>query len=312
MQPAAGVHLSDAALPVSPDPDCTGGSERHRRDADKYGASWPLLCCALAGKSLLQHVLSFNESQPISLICNDQYPQWMKSLRFFLHRGGLHSLYLTFTKPEHLRTLGPLIARSSASLTSLGLELLFRQCRQDRKGFTQGFLKDCSQLQQLRLGRGKWKLNESCANAAWMQSLRSLTLAFVDSFAMEYKFLDAITPQLTDFTLYEVPRFQFGTIRHSFSFSNARILRFLFLETKLILTLNLPSSLTTLSVMARFVELTCQSDTPLALNHLILYARSKLRASLLCFASARCQLRAFVEELAPQGCAYGGGAYGRA
>ncbi|CAI5530574.1 unnamed protein product [Closterium sp. Naga37s-1] len=52
-------------LPVPPDPDRTG-SERHRRDADNYGASWPLLCCALASKSLLQHVLSFSVSHFLS------------------------------------------------------------------------------------------------------------------------------------------------------------------------------------------------------------------------------------------------------
>ncbi|CAI5530570.1 unnamed protein product [Closterium sp. Naga37s-1] len=284
MQRAAGAHLRGAVLRVSPDPDCTG-SERHRRDADKYGASWPLLCCALACKSLLQHVLSFS---PISLICNHHYPQWMDNIRFFLHHRGLHSLDLTFTKPEHLHILGPLIARSSASLTSLDLELHVRHGLPSRDGFTLGFLKDYSQLQQLKLGRGEWKLNESCANAAWMQSLRCLTLAHMDRIALEYDFLDSITPQLTEFTFYEARRsFCLRTISHRFSFSNVRILRFLFLDCNLKLNLNLPPSLTTLSVMADFVQLTCHSDSPFALHQLILYAHAELHASLLCFASAR-------------------------
>ncbi|CAI5493402.1 unnamed protein product [Closterium sp. Naga37s-1] len=291
---SAREQLRDADLPVPSDPDRMG-SERHRRDADKFGASWPLLCCALASKSLLRQVLSFSESQQISLICNHHDPQWMDDLRFFLHHGGLHSLDLRFTKPDHLCTLGPLVARSSASLTSLDLGLHDRakehgwQDRwQDRDGFTLGFLKDCSQLQQLKLGRGEWKLNENCANATWMQSLRTLTLAYMDRMALGYECLDAITPQLTEFTLYECPSSNcLGTFTHSFSFSNAHTLRFLLLNITLNLSLNLAPSLTTLSVMADCIELTCRSDTPLALHQLILYARDRLRTPSLCFASAR-------------------------
>ncbi|CAI5478946.1 unnamed protein product [Closterium sp. Yama58-4] len=235
--------------------------------------------------------MPLQESQPISLICSHQHPQqWIENVRFFLHHGGLHSLNLRITRPQHLRNLGPLIARSSTSLTCLELELhvqISGYRLQHLEGFTLGFLKDCSQLQQLKLGRGRWNLNESCVNAAWMQSLRILTLAYMNPIALEYEFLDAITPLLTEFTLYEVSRYKVGTFSHCFSFSNVRTLRFLFLDSTLKLTLNLPTSLTTLIVTADLVELTCQSDIPLALHQLILYAQSGLCAYLNCFTSAK-------------------------
>ncbi|CAI5478945.1 unnamed protein product [Closterium sp. Yama58-4] len=261
-------------------------NKRHT-EANGHPFGWEEFKAAMLAAFLSQPP-ALEENQPISLICNHHYPHWMDNIRFFLHHNRLHSLDLRFTKPEHLRTLGPLIACSSASLTSLDLQLHAPIWRKDSESFTLGFLKACSQLQQLKLGRGEWKLNESCARAAWTQSLRSLTLAFVDRINLEYEFLDAITPQLTEFTLYEVsPSKCLKIFSHSFSFSNARIVRFLFREVNLKLTLNLPPSLETLSVMAIRVELTCQSDSPLALHQLILYVHDELRASLLCVASAR-------------------------
>ncbi|CAI5493400.1 unnamed protein product [Closterium sp. Naga37s-1] len=126
MQPTTGVQQSGANLRVLLDPDGTP-SARHRRDTNKYQASChAALTPARASSSTpspppsvtSSHcpngisdgynppgVVSLQESQPISLLYSHQHPQhWIDSLRFFLHHGGLHSLDLRFTKPEHLRT----------------------------------------------------------------------------------------------------------------------------------------------------------------------------------------------------------------
>ncbi|CAI5483020.1 unnamed protein product [Closterium sp. Yama58-4] len=161
--------------------------------------------------------------------------------------------------------------------------------------WTLGFLTECAQLRELNLGRGKWSLNKQCVNAAWFKSIRKLTLEQVDFGSLSFQFLQSITPQLHEFTLYEDgnglredPRFPFSTSRLAFAFPNARLLRFRFANTGLHLTLSVsPAALKTLSVMAKRLVLSCKSTAPLALDHLSLYCQEHLDISSLCLASAR-------------------------
>ncbi|CAI5520459.1 unnamed protein product [Closterium sp. Naga37s-1] len=272
--------------------------EQHKENADTYGASWALLCCALASKRLLNLVVAFSESQPISLCYGDQNPHWMRSVRFFLTRASLRSLHLRFSSPDQLPTLGACIARSSPSLSSLRLELQGTVGSSKHQGndyWKLGFLKECAQLRELNLGRGMWVLNRECAGAAaWFKSIRNLTLEQVHFKSLSFQFLQSITPQLHEFTLYEDgnvlrehPRVP-STSRLALSFPNARLLRFRFAATELHLTLSVsPAALKTLSVIAKRLVLSCKSTTHLALHHLSLYGQERLIISSLRLASAR-------------------------
>ncbi|CAI5992716.1 unnamed protein product [Closterium sp. NIES-64] len=100
MQPPAGRNLPVKLV----DPDFTAVGQ-HRKNAKSYSSGWALLCCAMASKRLLTHVLSFSAHHPISLVYNDLHPQWVKSVAFFLRRRGLRSLALTYTHIMQLNTL---------------------------------------------------------------------------------------------------------------------------------------------------------------------------------------------------------------
>ncbi|CAI5520458.1 unnamed protein product [Closterium sp. Naga37s-1] len=154
------------------------------------------------------------------------------------------------------------------------------------------FLKDCAQLQELNLGRGMWKLNWQCVNTSWFKSIRKLTLEHVHYGSMSFQFIEIITQQLHEFTLYEDgnmlrehPHVPSATTL-AFSFPNARLLRFRFASTELHLTLTVPPSLETLSVVAKRLVLSCKSTAPLALDHLSLYGQEQLVISSLRLASA--------------------------
>ncbi|CAI5488046.1 unnamed protein product [Closterium sp. Naga37s-1] len=271
--------------------------EQHEENAYAYGTSCALLCCTLASKRLLNLVVAFSESQPISLRYDDQNPHWSQSIRFFLTRPGLHSLDHHFSSPDQLHTLGACIARCSPSLSSLRLELQGPICSsedQENECWMLGFLKECSQLQELNLGRGMWKLNWQCGSAAWFKSIRKLTLEQVHYGSMSFQFLESITPQLHEFTLYEdgnvLRKYQrvASTNRLAFSFPNARLLRFCFASTELHLTLSVsPAALKTLSVMAKRLVLSCKSTAHLSLDHLSLYGQEQIDISSLRLASAR-------------------------
>ncbi|CAI5982095.1 unnamed protein product [Closterium sp. NIES-65] len=240
--------------------------EQYEKNSHTFGASWPLLCCALASKRLLYLVIAFSEGHPISLRYNAQRPQWMRTIRFFLAHPGLHSLHLRFSNPEHLPTLGACIARSSPSLSSLRLELQgtvdFKE--QQNEHWTLGFLRPCGQLQELNLG---------------------LTLERVAFKNVSFQFLDSISPQLHEFTLYEESDLIFGPrlASHTLALS----FRFRFANSKLKLTLTVSPALKTLSVMAKQLSLNCKSTAPLALHHLSLYGQEQLVISSLPLASAR-------------------------
>ncbi|CAI5519136.1 unnamed protein product [Closterium sp. Naga37s-1] len=79
----------------------------------------------------------------------------------------------------------------------------------------------------------------------------------------------------------------FGTHDMKFSFPNARLLRFRFASNELKLTLIISKALKTLSVMAKWLVLSCKSTAPLALDHLSLYGQDRLVISSLRIASAR-------------------------
>ncbi|CAI5519125.1 unnamed protein product [Closterium sp. Naga37s-1] len=260
--------------------------------------STPLLF-QISNSSTLSHPthLQSQESQPISLRYDDQNPHWSQTVRFFLTRPGLHSLDLRFSSPQHLPILGACIARSSPSLSSLRLESqgpVGLSQNQDKNCWTLGFLRECAQLRELNLGRGKWKLNKQCVNAPRFKSIRKLTLEHVDFGSLSFQLLQSITPQLHEFTLYEdgnvlreyphVP----STSRLTFFFPNALLLRFRFASTELHLTLSVsPAALKTLSVMAKRLILSCKGAAPLTLDHLSLYGRERLDISSLRRASAR-------------------------
>ncbi|CAI5483016.1 unnamed protein product [Closterium sp. Yama58-4] len=164
---------------------------------------------------------------------------------------------------------------------------------QESESWLLGFLKDCAQLQELNLGRGMWKLNWQCVNTAWFKTIRKLTLEQVHYGSMSFQFLEIITRQLHEFTLYEdgnVHReysHEASTSHLAFSFPSARLLRFRFASTELHLTLTVPPSLETLSVVAKRLVLSCESTAPLALHHLSLYGQEQLVISSLRLASAR-------------------------
>ncbi|CAI7784015.1 unnamed protein product [Closterium sp. NIES-53] len=276
-----------------------------------------------------------------------QNPHWMRIVRFFLARPGLHSLHLCFSDLEQLPTLGACIAHSSHLSESEGLvfesqcvhfghpsaggcqrsagdprliigkgyrlvvlggyghiDLLLNKsfypngtvCSsmgQESKSWPLGFLKDCAQLQELNLGRGMWKLNSQRVNTAWFKSIRKLTLEQVHYESMRFQFLKIITRQLHEFTLYEdgnVLREHpcvASTTTLAFTFPNARLLRFRFASAELHLTLTVPPSLETLSVVAKQLVLSCKSSAALALHHLSLYGKDQLVISSLRLASAR-------------------------
>ncbi|CAI5948640.1 unnamed protein product [Closterium sp. NIES-64] len=232
----------------------SSAADQHEDNARGYGSSWPLLCCALASKRLLEHVLSF---VPISLVYENE--RWQKTIRYFLTHHGqrITSLHLIFTEMDQLPSLRPLIARCSSALSSFSLKWrgfvsMFEE--HEYKDWTLSFLQDCLQLQRLKLGRGMWNLDKGCANAAWLKSIHCLTLKQVDMSHVNFEYLECITPQLHEFTLYQhwhLSRWPvFGSHAMTFSFPNARLLRFRFANNEFKLTLSVSSALKTLSVMA--------------------------------------------------------------
>ncbi|CAI5520454.1 unnamed protein product [Closterium sp. Naga37s-1] len=234
------------------------------------------------------------ERQPIYLVYKDK--SWQKTICYFLTRHGqsITSLHLIFTNLQQLPTLRPLITRCSPALSSFSNKLrgfVDSDEEQEDEDWTLDFLNDCSQLQRLKLGRGMWNLDESCANAAWGRSIRCLTLKHMDRRYRNYNFLDSITPQLHEFTLYEHWHLAHGPVFGShvmeFNFSNARLLRFRFASNELKLKLTVPPSLKSLSMMAKWLVLSCKSTAPLALDHLLLYGQERLVISSLRIASVR-------------------------
>ncbi|CAI5483101.1 unnamed protein product [Closterium sp. Yama58-4] len=216
------------------------------------------------------------EQHPISLVYEDK--RWQKTIRYFLTRHGQHitSLHLIFTDVQQLPSLHRLIVRCSPALSSFSIKLrgsVDSDEEQEYKDWTLSFLKNCSHLQHLKLGRGMWNLDKSYTNH------------------VSFKYLDSITPQLHEFTLYQHWHLSrgpmFGTHEMKFSFPNARLLRFRFASNELKLTLTVSKALKTLSVMAKWLVLSCKSTTPLALDHLSLYGQGRLVICSLRVASAR-------------------------
>ncbi|CAI5482994.1 unnamed protein product [Closterium sp. Yama58-4] len=133
---------------------------------------------------------SLHAQHPIALVYNDLHPQWERSVAFFLHWRGLRSLALTYTHIMQLHTLCSQDQWQFSSLTSLSLKL--RGCVDSAQQFDtveQGVRDeveeeywtqylDCPRLQRLKLGRGKWVLQNSWADE--FKALRSLTLKHVD------------------------------------------------------------------------------------------------------------------------------------
>ncbi|CAI5519123.1 unnamed protein product [Closterium sp. Naga37s-1] len=110
---------------------------------------------------------------------------------------------------------------------------------------------------------------------------------------MRFQFLEIITRQLHEFTLYEDGNMLrehscvASTTTLAFTFPNVRLRRFRFASAELHLTLTVPPSLETLSVVAKQLVLSCKSSAALALHHLSLYGKDQLVISSLRLASAR-------------------------
>ncbi|CAI5981967.1 unnamed protein product [Closterium sp. NIES-65] len=299
MQPPAGRNL-----PVkSVDPDFSA-VRQHRKNVETYGSGWALLCCALASKKLRNLVLSFS---------------WERSVAFFLRQRGLRSLALTYT---HVMQLDTIVSQDEWSFASLSLKLRgfpdFSQLFDRELGNSQLFDRElgnedvveqgdrddtvqehwshyygCPRVQRLKLGRGKWVLSDGSAGK--LKALRSLTLKQIDWSHVDVKYLAALTPQLTEFMLYEGwdldnpsvgPRGS-GINRFSFDLSSARVLRFYFAQSSLTLFLTLSRSLKAFSAVAKRLVLSCKSAAPLYLDHLSLYGQERLVISSLRLASAR-------------------------
>ncbi|CAI5492715.1 unnamed protein product [Closterium sp. Naga37s-1] len=285
-------------LPVKfADPNCSAAGQ-HWKNARSYGSGWALLCCAMASKRLLYHVLSFSAHHPIALVYNELHPQWIKSVTFFLRwRRSLRSLALTFTHFKQLDKLRSPLNRPFASLTSLTLKLrstvdkayLNSEDPVDWNSWTRTL--DCPALQRLKLGRGRWNLQHGWAEG--FKSLRCLTLKHVDWEFADVKYLGSVTPRLTEFTLYHSWNLEDpspgpgggGTFR--FDLSKAQTVRFYFPQGSLKLVLTLSSSLKTFSAMAKRLVLSCKTTEPLALHHLSLYGQQRLVISSLRLASVR-------------------------
>ncbi|CAI5993089.1 unnamed protein product [Closterium sp. NIES-65] len=221
----------------------------------------------------------------------------MQTVRFFLNRAGLHSIYLSFSEPEHLPTLGACIAHSSPSLTSLHLQLQSTAAlgffnEENYRPWALGFLKECAQLRELNLGWGMWDLGKQSINVAWLKSVGKLTLYRVLYRDASLHFLESIAPQLTEFTLTEDGDLQLlgpspVSDGAALSFPNARFLRLRFARNELKLTLKASSTLKTFSVVAKRLDLSCKSTGPLALDHLLLYGQERLAISSLPLASVK-------------------------
>ncbi|CAI5503387.1 unnamed protein product [Closterium sp. Naga37s-1] len=307
MQPPAGRNLPVKFV----DPDFSAAGQ-HRKNVKTYGSGWVLLCCAMVSKRLRNLVLSFSAQHPISLVYNNLHPQWERSVAFFLRHRGLKSLALTFT---HIMQLDTIVSQDEwpfASLTSLTLKLrgcpdysqLFDRELGNEDVVEQGDRDDtvqehwshyygCPRVQRLKLGRGKWVLSDGWAGK--LKALRSLTLKHVDWSHMDVKYLATLTPQLTEFTLYEGwdldnpsvgPRGS-GINRFCFDLSSARVLRFYFAQGSLTLFLTLSRSLKAFSAVAKRLVLSCKSAAPLYLDQLSLYGQERLVISSLRLASAR-------------------------
>ncbi|CAI5482995.1 unnamed protein product [Closterium sp. Yama58-4] len=299
MQPPAGRNLPVKFV----DPGFTAAGQ-HQKNVRSYGSGWALLCCAMVSKSLLNLVHSLSAHHPIALVYSDLHPQWVKSVAFFLRWQGLKSLALTYTQIMQLDTLDSQRKWSFASLTSLSLKLrgsldcsqLFDDVEQDDRCDVERDYWDCyflcPDLQRLKLGRGKWVLADGWADE--FRSLRSLTLMHVDWSNVDFEYLGKISPQLTEFALYDwwnLDRPSLGPgagfAKFCFDFSSARVLRFFFPQSSLTLFLTLSRSLKAFSAVAKRLVLSCKSSAPLYLDHLSLYGQERLVISSLRLASAR-------------------------
>ncbi|CAI5482986.1 unnamed protein product [Closterium sp. Yama58-4] len=271
MQPPAGRNLPVKF--VDPDFSAVG---QHRKNVKTYGSGWALLCCSLASKRFRNLVLSFSAQHPIALVYNNLHPQWERSVAFVLRQRGLRSLDLTFT---HVLQLDTIVFQDEWAFASLT--------------YYWSHYYGCPRLQRLKLGRGKWVLSDGWAGK--LKALRSLTLKHVDWSHVDVKYLATLTPQLTEFTLYEGwdldnpsvgPRGS-GSNRFCFDLSSARVLRFYFAQSSLTLFLTLSRSLKAFSAVAKRLVLSCKSVVPLYLDHLSLYGQERLVISSLRLASAR-------------------------
>ncbi|CAI5481319.1 unnamed protein product [Closterium sp. Yama58-4] len=299
-QPTAGRNL-----PVKfADPDFTPAGQ-HWKNARSYGSGWALLCCAMASKRLLTHVLSFSAHHPIALVYNELHPQWIKSVEFFLRqRPRLRSLALTFTNFKQLDYLFSPLNHHFPSLTSLTLKLrgcvdksylyddLPDDCEDDADEMFWAHAFDCPALQRLKLGRGKWNLQEEDW-AEEFQSLRSLTLKHMDWSFVDFEYLGTVTSRLTEFTLYHSWSLDRpssgpgGGGEFQFDLSKAQTVRLYFPQRTLTLFLTFSRSLKAFTAMAKQLVLSCKSSTPLALQHLSLYGQQRLVISSLRLASTR-------------------------
>ncbi|CAI5947695.1 unnamed protein product [Closterium sp. NIES-65] len=231
----------------------TSSGGRTTTSPSRFRPLYPLSCVFLQA------------SQPTALAFSHRHPEWSRSVLYLLWWPH-HHLSLSFTAPPQLRSLGPHIACSRRKLSSLSLKLrgtVDGEEEQEHAYWSLSFLKDCSQLQQLKLGRGRWDLTSLCADATWAKSIQSLTIKHPHFTLYEPQPHFTLYEPQSHFTLYEPqphftlyepqphftlyePQPHFGgcsaASRYhslSFSFYVARLLRFRFPHWDLKPTLSL-------------------------------------------------------------------------
>ncbi|CAI5958655.1 unnamed protein product [Closterium sp. NIES-64] len=147
-------------------------------------------------------------------------------------------------------------------------------------------------LHSLTLGRGAWRFDKSsCVAAPLSRSITSLTLRANDARGPNLKALAEFTPQLHEFTFYEPESLAYGVVSGpvylKLDFPRIRRLTFRFVHDELKLRLSLPPAFTSFHASAKTLILNCSSASPLVLDQLFLFGKTRLHISSFAVGSVR-------------------------
>ncbi|CAI5520178.1 unnamed protein product [Closterium sp. Naga37s-1] len=237
-------------------------------------------------------------STPIALQLIHTKPAWTASVLWFLsHTPPLPSLHLSFTHPSVIPLLRrpfslPACSLLLSSLTSLELSLLGKTHDYKVNNWRLGLFAPCTSLHSLTLGRGAWRFDKSsCVAAPWSRSITSLTLRANDARGPNPKALAEFTPQLHEFTFYEPESLAYGVVSGpvylKLDFPRIRRLTFRFVHDELKLRLSLPPAFTSFHASAKTLILNCSSASPLVLDQLFLFGKTRLHISSFAVGSVR-------------------------
>ncbi|CAI5488023.1 unnamed protein product [Closterium sp. Naga37s-1] len=254
------------------------GSASYEENTRRLGASWPVLCCAMASTRLFRHVISFSECEPIQLVVDAREPRLAGMLSFLLRNAAHTSLNLQLKSSDDLPILARLLEPVVRSLTGLCLDV------RDSPGplLDPAFLGEFQQLQQLELRLGNWLLGN--LNPATFQALRILKVHLLESSRRDLSFLASVSPQLHEFALSSS---SIGYSILKFKFTAARAITVCFERQAVNLRFALPPSLKSFSASAHSLNVHCTCNSPLSLDSFSLTARMQLNISSLPLASAK-------------------------